>query len=99
MREGVPEIGTIEADGSLGELLRSGSIGAMLREKISAALLSAIQKGANFNAALPPAVQGIARIQTAQFRNTGSGRLAVVLGGEIRISAEQVGHLLSQLKN
>lgn len=96
----VPEIGTIEADGSLGELLRSGSIGAMLREKIGAGLVSSIQKATNgVEAALPPAVQSAARIQTAQFTNTGSGHLAVVLGGEIRISTGQAGLLLGQLKH
>lgn len=94
----VPEIGTIEADGSLGELLRSPSFGEMLREKISKALVSAIQKGANLSATLPPAVQNFATVENAQFQDSGSGRLALTLGGEVRVSEEQVQLLVSQLK-
>jgi hypothetical protein len=93
-----PEIGNIEADGSLGELLRSGSFGAMLREKIGAALVSAIQKGADFSATLPPAVRNVATIQAAQFKDAGAGRLALALNGEVRISADEIRLLISQLQ-
>jgi hypothetical protein len=94
----VPEVESIEADGSLGELLRSGPIGAMLREKITKALLSAMQKGTDRSVALPPAAQDIAVIDKAQFRDAGSGRLAVVLGGEVQISDKQIQLLRRQLK-
>lgn len=49
----IPEVGPIEADGSLGELLRSGTIGEMLRDKIRSAILPAMQKGTNLSATLP----------------------------------------------
>jgi hypothetical protein len=94
----VPEIGRIEAEGPLGELLRSGSIGARLREKITAALLNSMQKGTNFKATLPPVAQEYAKIQNAQFQDGGSGNLTVVLDGEIRISNEQIKLLSNQLK-
>jgi hypothetical protein len=94
----VPEIGRIEAEGPLGELLRSGSIGARLREKITAALLNSMQKGTNFKATLPPVAQDYAKIQSAQFQEGGSGNLTVVLDGEIRISNEQLKLLANQLK-
>ncbi|MGA9800726.1 MAG: hypothetical protein WBQ68_17055 [Terriglobales bacterium] len=94
----VPEIGRIDAEGPLGELLRSGSIGAALREKITKALLSAMQKGTNFKATLPPVAQEYAMIKNAQFQNGGSGNLTVVLEGEIRISNEQIKLLANQLK-
>ena len=94
----VPEIGRIEAEGTLGELLRSGPIGAALREKITRALLSAMQKGTNFKATLPPAAQDYVTIQNAQFQDGGSGNLDVVLDGEIRISNEQLKLLANQLK-
>jgi len=94
----VPEVGTIQADGSLGELLRSGTLGDMIREKIRAAILSAMQKGTNLSATLPPAVQGYVTIQNAEFKDAGSGRLAVVLDGEIRITKEQVQILSKQVK-
>ncbi len=94
----VPEVGTIQADGSLGELLRSGTLGEMIREKIRTAILSAMQKGTNLSATLPPAVQGYVTIQSAEFKDAGSGRLAVVLDGEIRITKAQVQTLSKQVK-
>ena len=94
----VPEVESIQADGSLGELLRSGQLGAMVREKITKALLSAMQKGTDRSLTLPPAAQDIAVIDKAQFRDGGSGRLGVVLGGEVRISDKQIQLLRRQLK-
>jgi hypothetical protein len=94
----VPEIGRVDAEGPLGELLRSGSIGAALREKITKALLSAMQKGTNFKATLPPVAQEYAMIKNAQFQDGGSGNLTVILDGEIRISNEQIKLLANQLK-
>jgi hypothetical protein len=94
----VPEVGTIEADGSLGELLRSGTVGEMIKEKIRASILSAMQKGTNLSATLPPAVQGYATIESAAFKDAGSGRLMVVLEGQIRITKEQVQQLSQQVK-
>ena len=94
----VPEVGTIEADGSLGELLRSGTVGAMIREKIRSSVLSAMQKGTNLSATLPPAAQGYATIENAEFKDGGSGRLLVVLDGQVRITKEQVQALSKQVK-
>src|ERR1700733_15284531 len=93
----VPEVGTIQADGSLGELLRSGTVGEMIREKIRSAILSALQKGTNLSATLPPAAQGYATIDNAAFKDDGSGQLIVVLGGELRINKEQVQMLSKQV--
>ncbi len=94
----MPEVGAIEADGSLGELLRSGPVGEMIREKIRTAILSAMQKGTNLSATLPPAAQGYASIDSAAFRDAGSGRLVVVLDGQLRITNEQVQMLSKQVK-
>jgi hypothetical protein len=94
----IPAVGDIEADGSLGELLRSGTLGDMLREKIRESILSAMQKGTDLSATVPPAAQGYASIQDARFRDAGAGRLMVVLDGEIRISKEQAQALSRELK-
>jgi hypothetical protein len=94
----VPEVGPIQADGSLGELLRSGTLGDMLREKIRKAILSAMQKGTDLSATLPPAVQGYAKIKDARFRDSGSGGLLVILEGEIQITNEQLQTLSKQVK-
>jgi hypothetical protein len=94
----VPEVGTIEADGSLGELLRSGTVGDMLRDQIRTAILSAMQKGTDLGATLPAAIQGHATIQNVQFRDAGSGRLMVILDGEVQITNEQIQALSKQVK-
>jgi hypothetical protein len=49
-------------------------------------------------ATLPPAVQSYATIQNAQFKNAGSGRLMVILDGEVQITNEQVQALSKQVK-
>jgi hypothetical protein len=94
----VPDVGRIEADGSLGEFLRSGPVGDMLRDKIRNAILSTLQKGTDLSATLPPALQGYARVQNAQFQDAGEGHLAVHLQGEFRITDEQMEFLSDQVK-
>jgi hypothetical protein len=94
----VPEVGPIQADGTLGELLRSGSLGDMLREKIRKAILNALQKGTDLSATLPPAVQGYVKIKDARFRDGGAGHLMVLLDGEIQITNEQIQALSKQVK-
>ena len=94
----VPEVGKIEADGSLGELLRSGTLGDAIRDKIRTSILSAMEKGTNLSATLPPAIQGHATIQNAEFKDGGGGRLIVVLGGGGQITREQIQALSKQVK-
>jgi len=88
------EVTTIEADGSLGELLRSDAI----REKIRATVVSAVEKSTDFKAALPPAVQKIVSIERAQFAATGDGRLALAVSSQVRIPAAQARELIEHLK-
>lgn len=94
----VAEVGPIEADGSLGELLRKGALGDSLHEKIRTAIMSAIQKGTSLKGALPPAIQGYTTLQNAKFTDAGSGRLLVILGGDVRITDEQIAALTKQVK-
>jgi hypothetical protein len=91
-------VGPIQADGSLGEVLRSGSLGDMLREKIRKAILNALQKGTDLSASLPPAVQGYVKLKDARFKDAGSGQLLVVLDGEIQITNQQIDALSKQVK-
>lgn len=90
------EVGSIQADGSLGELLRAGPLGETLRDKIRNSVQKALQKGADLGATLPASVQPYATIQNAQFRNAGAGRVEVVLTGEFRASNEQLRTLMSK---
>lgn len=94
----VPTVGQIQADGSLGELLRSGTLGEMLQEKIHKAILNAMQEGTDLAATLPPAVQGYATVENAQFKDAGSGRLLVLLSGKIQITNDQIQALSKQVK-
>jgi hypothetical protein len=94
----VAEIGRVDAEGLVGELLRSGSLGDALRDKITESLLSTVRQAADFKATLPPAAQGNATLHRAEFQGTGSGKLMVVLDGEIRVPNEKVTALTSELK-
>jgi len=94
----IPELGPIQADGSLGDLLRNPSIAGMLRDKIQSAIQTAMQKAANLSATLPPAAQPYATIQSAAFQVTGGGRIALVLDGQLHITKEQVQQLTKQIK-
>lgn len=94
----VPEVEQIQADGSLGEALRSGALGNAIREKIQSAILSALQKGTNVGATLPPAVQDYVTVQGVAFKNAGDGRLFVTLSGSARITQEQVRRLSEEVK-
>jgi hypothetical protein len=89
---------SIEADGTLGEALRSGSLGDSLREKIRSSLQSSLQKAVNLEAALPPALESVAAIRTVQFRDAGGGRLASDFLGEVKISGEQMHAVIDQMK-
>jgi hypothetical protein len=93
-----PEIGRVDAPGLIGDLLRSGSPGETLRDTITESLLSTIRRGGDFSATLPPAARGGATLHRAEFQGTGSGKLLVVLDGEIRMSNEQVISLTNELK-
>lgn len=93
------ELGPIEADGSLGELLRTGNVGEMLRDKIQDAILSKVQKGLDLGAILPPVLQGSVTIQDARFRDAGAGRLILILDGQLQITNAQLQTLAKQLKS
>ena len=91
------EFQRIDAGGMLGEALRSGDLGDNLRDKVTQSVLSVVEAAADFKAALPPAVQGSAVLQTMRFQDSGVGRMNSVLTGQVQISNEQANLLASQL--
>ncbi len=93
-----PQVVAVQAQGPLGDLLRSGTVGAMLRKRMNAALVSAMQKGTKLSVTLPPAAQGFVTIRNARFRDQGAGSLGLVLEGEIHVSPQQLQLLTQQLK-
>ena len=94
----VAEMGRIDVPGMVGEFLRSGFLGDSLRDKVTEALLTTINRGADFKTLLPPSAQGFTTLHGARFEGTGMGRLDVVLEGEIRVSDEKAALLTGELK-
>jgi hypothetical protein len=88
----------VDARGLVGELLRSGALGDGVRDKISETVLSAARQGGDFNAMLPSAAKGHAKLQRAQFQAVGSGRLMVVFDAEIQVSNDAAVALAAELK-
>ena len=91
------EVREVQADGSLGELLRSGSLGAALREKIRSSVQSALDKATDFRATLPPVLQDLVRLRSLHFADAGAGRLALALDAEATISSAQIQQLRGSL--
>jgi hypothetical protein len=91
------EVEKIDADGSLGEVLRSGSLGDSIRQKIAASIESAIERAVNPKSTLPAQIQSAATLQTVQFEDGGAGRLHVLVAGEVHISPEQFHATAKQL--
>jgi len=91
------EVKKIDADGSLGELLRSGSLGDSLKRKIAASIESAVQKSANLKSTLPAAIATAVVIEPPQFADGGAGRLWLAVAGQVHLSAEQFRAVANQL--
>jgi hypothetical protein len=78
------ELEQVQADRFFADLLKSGELGAQLRAKTSAAVMAAL---ANVKTAVPGAEGATAR--SVRFVSPREGELSVVVGGEMRMSAEQ----------
>jgi hypothetical protein len=94
----VPEIGKVDAQGLVGDLLRSGSLGEAVRDKVAESVLNALLQGADYKTMLPPTALGSVMLQRVGFEGSGAGRLSAVLEGDIAVSDDKVSSLISQLK-
>lgn len=90
------DVGRIDADGSLGELLHSGSMGDTLRDKIRESVLKAIRKATDFNTVVPPQVRPYATVQSLSF--AGDARLELRLTAQVKVPASQAASVLDQLR-
>lgn len=95
----MPEVGRIEADGSLGEVLRSPSIADKVRDKVSDSILSALQRGTTPGAALPPAIAKIASIRSVEFTAGDAAGLLLEIDGDVRIPASEIKALIDERKS
>jgi hypothetical protein len=92
------EMGRVDVPGMVGESLRTGLLGDSLRDKVTEALLSTINRGADFKTLLPASAQGSTTLLRARFEGTGLGRLNMLLNGEIRVPNEKAAVLAGELK-
>jgi hypothetical protein len=92
------EIARVDAEGLVGELLRTGVVGEALRDKISELVLSALRQGGDFKTALPTEARSYATLGKAQFQGTGSGRLIARFDGDIRVSNENLAAVTGALQ-
>jgi hypothetical protein len=91
------EFSRIDANGMMGDSLRSGDLGDELRDEVSQSILSAIRTSMDFKTTLPPAVQNSAVVQSAKFQDGAAARLTVVLDGQMEVSNDQINVMASQL--
>jgi hypothetical protein len=91
------EVGAIDADGSLGELLHS-EYGNTLRDKIREALLKAIQKSSGLEAVVPTQARPFVILQSVEFAERGTGILILNLTGQVKVPLEQVSSVLEQFR-
>jgi hypothetical protein len=92
------ELVSVDADGQLGEALRSGSMGDALKEKIRQSVEHAVEKSARLSATLPPAVREIAALRSAEFAAAPDAILHLILSAEAQLTSEQLRTLSAQLK-
>jgi hypothetical protein len=92
------EVGDIQADGSLGDLLRSGSFGKAVREKIHKSLQSAVEKGTNWDATIPHALQEVASFQIIAFTGGPPGQFGLSLSGQVHIQPDRLKTLVDEVK-
>jgi hypothetical protein len=92
------KIDRIDGEGLVGDLLRSDTLGNTLRETISDSVLSALQQGADFKAALPAGARSYATLRRAKFQGTGAGKLLAVFDGDIRVSNENLTAVTRELQ-
>jgi hypothetical protein len=90
-------IGRVDAEGLIGDALRSGPLGANIRDQIATSILSVMRQAGDFKTSLPAGARSYATLQRAQFQGTGSGKLMVSLDGEIRVSNDQMTALTGEL--
>lgn len=92
-------IGAIEADGPLGEILRSGAVGSTVRDKMRDALLRVLQRSTDLEGVMTPKTRGFVTIRKIAFVDAGFGRLALDLTGQLQVPAEAVAGVLEEFGN
>jgi hypothetical protein len=95
----VPIITRVDAPGAVGEQLKSGSLGETVRDKVSDSLLAIILRATDYKTVLPAPAQGKVTLRNARFEGTGTGKVSMILDGEILISHDSLTALANQLRS
>lgn len=92
------EVTSIDADGSLGEMLRSGPFADSMREKIRQTVVKAVERSTDFKTMLPAAAQQLVSIHEVRFGDGGEGRLALTVTSQARVPEREARELLEKLR-
>jgi hypothetical protein len=93
----IPVIGRVDAPGAVGEQLKSGALGEMVRDKIAESLLAVIERATDYKTVLPAPAQGKVTLHNARFEGTGTGKVSMILDGDVVISHDSLTALANQL--
>lgn len=85
-------LGAIQADGSIGEMLRSPTFADALRDKIAKAL-----DKVQLETAIPPALRSAAHVEEVSFADAGGGRLMLRVRATVAIPARDANALLERI--
>lgn len=88
----------IDADGSLGDVLRSGTPGDMIKDKIRESLLKSLRKATDLAPLIPDAVRPMLSVQNAEFERSADDRLSLRLDGSLQIPSGGISSLEEQLR-
>ncbi len=85
-----PVISRVDAEGLVGDLLRSGALGESVRDTIAESVLSVVQKTSHYKTMLPTAAQGLIKLQGAHFQEMEAGDAVIVLDGSMQVPSDKV---------
>jgi predicted TIM-barrel fold metal-dependent hydrolase len=85
-----PVISHVDAEGLVGDLLRSGALGETVRDTIAGSVLSALRQCLDYKTVLPAAAQGYVKLQQAKFEAVGAGELSLALDGSMQLPSDKV---------
>ena len=93
------EVGKIQANGSLGELLKSGALGNALRDKIHDAILKAVQKATDLTTLVPEEARPFVNVESMAFEDEGKKRLAIRVKAQLDVPQAELATVLDRFRN
>lgn len=91
------DVGRVDANGSLGELVHNNVLGPEMRDRIRDSIARALERVSNPEATMPSAARPFALLGSAAFNQSEDGRLGLILNGQIKIPAAEVSGILGHI--